>query len=166
MLNAGKASAAGLGTKLISPATPSGGTLQHPSRLMPPPSSTVFSRFATPRPNSTATTLNNNPGSSATSRFAFPMATPLTNPGLATPSANRFMPSSPPLEYRPPSPGGGGIGAPAGYQMYVMPTSSMALEASPPRESAGYSLSSSRLDLKRYAAPMEPHSPPPPSSPT
>nr|CDS33580.1 negative elongation factor B [Hymenolepis microstoma] len=127
--------------KAMTPLSPLGGSmpssqygLASPSRLMPPPS-----RFA-PR----------------TARYApnaFPMATPLTNPGLSMPqpsasSAGSHLPLSPLAEYRP-SPLGGGP-----YPSYATPMSSTTDDGG---------------DLRRYTAvapdPIGNRSPSPPLPP-
>ncbi|KAL7058282.1 hypothetical protein AAHC03_017110 [Spirometra sp. Aus1] len=100
----------------------------------------------------------------------FPMATPFTNPGLASsssvmpppPALPSRLPVSPPPDYRPPSP--------ATYSTDRPPL----LMADEPAysQSAGVagSISPPTADLRRYAAPpvnmaMKPHSPPPESPP-
>ncbi|VDO06552.1 unnamed protein product [Rodentolepis nana] len=126
--------------KAMTPLSPLGGSMPpqygmaSPSRLMPPPS-----RFA-PR----------------TARYApnaFPMATPLTNPGLSMPqpsasSGGSHGPLSPLAEYRP-SPLGGGT-----YPSYATPLSSTTDDGG---------------DLRRYTAvapdPIGNRSPSPPLPP-
>ncbi|KAM7536528.1 hypothetical protein Aperf_G00000088135 [Anoplocephala perfoliata] len=148
--------------KPMTPLSPLGSSLQtsqygiaSPSLLMPPP-------------------LRSAPRPACYAPNAFPMATPLTNPGLSMPppppASSGQMPSSPLADYRPLSPGIdtpsssslGGSGS--GYPTYATPLATDAGEGG----LANYagSLSPTGGDLRRYAAaPIENRSPSPPLPP-
>ncbi|KAL5104971.1 Negative elongation factor B [Taenia crassiceps] len=135
-----------------------------PSRLMPPPM-----RFA-PRSGGARCGSGMN---------AFPMATPLTNPGLSmpppppplAPPLGRLLPSPPLAEYRPPSPSAGVSSAVVGnsstcssYPTYATPMVTDMGEGGCGLGSYSVSLSPTG-DLRRYAAPVESNSPTPPQPP-
>eukprot|EP00108_Taenia_solium_P000827 TsM_000731800 transcript=TsM_000731800 gene=TsM_000731800 len=135
-----------------------------PSRLMPPPV-----RFA---PRSSGARYG-------AGMSAFPMATPLTNPGLSmpppppplAPPPGRLLPSPPLVDYRPPSPSAGASSAVVGssstgssYPTYATPMVTDMGEGGCGLGSYSVSLSPTG-DLRRYAAPMESHSPTPPPQP-
>lgn len=162
--------ASGMSATPLSPSN-SGGTVPQqqcgmasPSRLMPPPM-----RFA-PRSGGARYGAGMN---------AFPMATPLTNPGLSmpppppplAPPPGRLLPSPPLADYRPPSPSAGTSSAVvgssstgSGYPTYATPMVTDMGEGGCGLGSYSVSLSPTG-DLRRYAAPMESHSPTPPPQP-
>lgn len=95
---------------------------------------------------------------------AFPMATPLTNPGLSMPPPP--PPQIPLAEYRPLSPGvvSAGKSSANGTSCYPTYATPMATDMGDGGTLSGYSMSLSPTgDLRRYAAPIESHSPSGPS---
>ncbi|KAH9282001.1 Negative elongation factor B [Echinococcus granulosus] len=162
--------ASGMSATPLSPLS-GGGTMSQqqcgmasPSRLMPPPM-----RFV-PRSGGARYVAGMN---------TFPMATPLTNPGLSmppppsplAPPPGRLLPSPPLADYRPPSPGVDASSAVAGsgstgssYPTYATPMGTDMGEGGCGLGSYSVSLSPTG-DLRRYAAPMESHSPSSPPQP-
>ncbi|BHF74619.1 hypothetical protein SprV_0501770500 [Sparganum proliferum] len=159
-----------------------GGLSSPTGGFRPPPSASsslrsTLGRYATPPSMETQGYQHSFASPRAPPRYGasssynqFPMATPFTNPGLASsssvmpppPALPPRLPVSPPPDYRPPSP--------ATYSTDRPPL----LMADEPAysQSAGVagSISPPTADLRRYAAPpvnmaMKPHSPPPESPP-
>ncbi|VDM19888.1 unnamed protein product [Hydatigera taeniaeformis] len=134
-----------------------------PSRLMPPPIRSA--------PRSGGARYGAGMG-------AFPMATPLTNPGLSmpppppplAPQPGKLLTSPPLADYRPPSPSSGASSAVgsssigSSYPTYATPMVTDMGEGGCGLGSYSVSLSPTG-DLSRYAAPMESHSPTPPLQP-